>query len=267
MTLLGKNSPVPAQYAPEILDPIPRGLARGSLGLDAEALPFVGEDVWHAWELAWLEPEGPRNGVGRFTLPSSTANLIESKSLKLYLNSLNQAEFDSGETLRQTLHQDLSAVAEGPVDVEILALDSPDLAITPIPGQCVDGEVLENRADEPSAALLRASPAQGSRQVLHSHAMRSLCPVTAQPDWATVVVWLEDAQLAPASLLSYLYAFRHHREFHEQCVERMFRDLRQACGDAPLSVQALYTRRGGLDINPWRSTGQARSPRLRCARQ
>jgi 7-cyano-7-deazaguanine reductase len=268
VTLLGKNSPVPEHYAPEILDPIPRALGRAAIGLDGYELPFVGEDVWHAWELAWLDPGGrPRTGVGRFTLPASTVNLVESKSLKLFLNSLNQTEFASAEALRDTLCADLSAVVAGSVEVEILAIDSAELTVTEIPGQNVDGEAIGEVADEPSATLLHVTSVPGEKQVMHSHVMRSLCPVTAQPDWATVVVWIENAHLAPASLLAYLAAFRNHQDYHEQCVERIFRDLREACEDAPLSVQALYTRRGGIDINPWRSSRTARSPRLRAARQ
>jgi 7-cyano-7-deazaguanine reductase len=267
VTLLGKNSPVPASYAPDILSPIPRAAARAALGLQPDALPFSGEDVWHAWELAWLEPGGrPRYAVGRFTLASTTANLVESKSLKLYLNSLNQTAFDSPESLRETLQQDLSRVAQGSVAVELLHLDAPELAITPLPGECIDGYSPGTIAAEPSSGLLSAEAAPGTQQVLHSHALRSLCPVTAQPDWASVIVCLQGTQLEPGSLLTYLCAFRNHQEFHEQCVERMFCDLSRACGGL-VSVQALYTRRGGIDINPWRSSQPGNAPRLRTSRQ
>lgn len=268
MTLLGRNSPVPERYAPEILDPIPRQLARDALGLDSSQLPFGGEDTWMAWELAWLGEGGqPRNAVARITLPATTTNLVESKSLKLYLNSLNLTAFASDAALLETLTTDLSTVADGEVGVELLALDSPELSITPIPGVCVDGAELSMPAAEPHAGLLLSQPAPGETQVLHSHALRSLCPVTAQPDWATVVVWVEEVRVDPASLLAYLVAFRHHQEFHEQCAERMFMDLKQVCGSGAVSVLALYTRRGGLDINPWRSDRALSAPRLRSGRQ
>jgi 7-cyano-7-deazaguanine reductase len=228
---------------------------------------FYGEDAWHAWELSWLEPSGrPRTAVGRFVFPADTANLVESKSFKLYLNSLNQSEFESVEVLSETLVRDLSPVAEGAVGVEILPLDSPLLAPAAMPGDCVDGEAVPETADEPLAALLQSSEAPGETQVLYSHALRSLCPVTAQPDWATVILESEGTRVQPGSFLGYVMSFRRHQEFHEECVERMFRDLREA-GLGTFSVQALYTRRGGLDINPWRSTRPGEAPRLRCIRQ
>lgn len=268
MTLLGKNSAVPECYAPDILFPIPRAKARRALGLNPSVLPFAGEDAWHAWELSWLGPGGqPNNAVARFILPATSTNLVESKSLKLYLNSLNQTGFESREQLVETVQRDLSAVAEGEVEVEILDLDSQSLAVTPMPGTCIDETPLGSVASSPRADLISARAAPGEVQVLHSHAMRSLCPVTAQPDWATVIVWLEGAYVEPQSLLEYVCSFRSHQEYHEQCVERMFMDLRQACGQGEVSVLALYTRRGGLDINPWRSTVSRHSPRLRCVRQ
>jgi 7-cyano-7-deazaguanine reductase len=264
VTLLGRASPVPERYAPEVLDPIPRARGREALGL---VVAPPGEDVWHGWELSWLDPAGrPRTGVGRFAFPADTENLVESKSFKLYLNSINQETFESDEAVAGTLASDLSAAAGGAVEVEVLPLDSPLLAPTPIPGDCVDEAEITGRADQPEASLLRVARAPGETQVLHSHALRSLCPVTAQPDWATVVFSCEDARLEPGSLLAYLLGFRQHQDFHEQCVERIFRDL-QAAGLETFSVQALYTRRGGLDINPWRSTRPGRAPRLRALRQ
>ncbi len=264
--LLGKDSPAPERYAPEILYPIPRRLARDELGLSAE-LPFHGEDIWHAWELSWLSPGGaPVSAVARFAIPATSENLVESKSFKLYLNSLNGETYESPQALAATLVEDLSAVAEGEIEVELLEVDDPALAPTPLPGVCIDGEPLSGQAADPDASLLEVSEATGERQQLYSHGLRSLCPVTAQPDWATVVLDCEGVQVAPASLLSYIASFRHHQEFHEQCVERMFRDLLEA-GLENFTIQALYTRRGGLDISPWRSTAPGRAPRLRSMRQ
>ncbi len=263
--LLGQDSPAPARYAPEILYPIARRLARDELGLPVK-LPFFGEDIWHGWELSWLDMEGgPQSAVARFAIPATSENLVESKSFKLYLNSLNQEAFESSEALKATLVKDLSAVAAGEVELELFAVDDPTLAPTPLTGECVDGEVLTRRAAEPDVDLLEVVEVPGETQ-LYSHGLRSLCPVTAQPDWATVILHCDGQCVTPASLRTYVASFRHHQEFHEQCVERMFRDLQNA-GLGLFSVQALYTRRGGLDISPWRSTKPGRAPRLRSMRQ
>ena len=267
MTLLGQNTAIPQHYTPEVLDPIPRRLGRDTLGLDEASLPFHGEDVWNAWELAWLDESGAAHaGVARLMLPCTSPNLIESKSLKLYLHSLNQHRFKTAQELEATLVSDLSAVAGAGVAVEVLSLNSPLLGPTTLPGECIDSLPCSEFADAPSADLLRGSEGEGE-QVLHSHLLRSLCPITAQPDWATVIVRCSGGHLVPESLLDYINGYRQHQEFHEQCVERMYCDILQACKPATLSVQALYTRRGGLDINPFRSSEVVAAPRLRSIRQ
>ena len=267
MTLLGQNTAVPQRYAPEVLDPIARQLGRDALGLGEAALPFHGEDVWNAWELGWLDANGaPRAGVARLVLPCTSPNLIESKSLKLYLHSLNQSRFKTAGELEATLVTDLSAVAGAGIAVEVLSLDSPLLGPTALPGVCIDLLPCSEFAEAPSADSLRGSQGEGE-QVLHSHLLRSLCPITAQPDWATVIVRCSGQQLAPESLLDYINGFRQHQEFHEQCVERMYCDIQRACNPTNLTVQALYTRRGGLDINPFRSSEAVAAPRLRSIRQ
>ncbi len=264
--LLGQNSPAPTRYAPEILCPIPRRLAREELGLP-QALPFYGEDIWHGWEVSWLAPNGaPRSAVARFAIPATTENLVESKSFKLYLNSLNQEPFEREEVLAETLVKDLSEVAGGDVEVALLAVDDLALAPAQLPGECVDEIAPGSIAAAPTADQLSVAPAPGESQQLFSHSLRSLCPVTAQPDWATVILSCEGQRVEAAGLLGYIASFRHHQEFHEQCVERMFRDLRDA-GLNDFSIQALYTRRGGLDISPWRSSKPGRAPRLRSMRQ
>jgi 7-cyano-7-deazaguanine reductase len=265
VTLLGKNTRVPERYAPELLDPIPRQQARIELGFGA-SLPFRGEDVWHAWELAWLQQGQPRTAVARLVLPCESPNIIESKSLKLYLASLNHTSFASNAELQALLQSDLSATAGAAVSVEILPLDAATLQPGQLPGECIDELAVTASAPAPSADILQAQAGAGT-QVLYSHLLRSLCPVTAQPDWASVIVTCEGAGVSPASLLAYLVSFRNHQEFHEQCVERMFRDIQQACAPGQLSVQALYTRRGGLDINPFRATDAAPAPRRRTLRQ
>jgi len=269
VSLLGQHTPAPEHYAPEILHAIPRAMARADLGLAEVDLPFAGEDVWHAWELSWLDGGGlPQIAIGRFVLPCTTPNLVESKSFKLYLNSLNHTVFESRAALRGVLAADLSHAAGGQVEVEILGLGAEELAITPLPGECVDtcSPATQNGSPHPAPDLLSATPVPGE-QVLHSHQLRSLCPVTAQPDWASVIVRCDGCAIEPASLLAYIQSYRRHQEFHEQCVERMFCDILRVCGPRELSVQALYTRRGGLDINPFRSTRPGPAPRLRTLRQ
>jgi 7-cyano-7-deazaguanine reductase len=268
VSLLGQNTAVPQQYAPEVLDPIARQTGRAALGLEESQLPFSGEDIWHAWELSWLDRAGvPHAGVGRLSVPASSPNLIESKSLKLYLNSLNSCEFGSREALVDTLQADLSAVAGAPVGVEVLSLDSPALHLSKLPGTNIDslGDGLA-AAEEPDRQVLRGEAAAG-KQFLYSHLLRSLCPVTAQPDWATLIVQSRGVQIEPRSLLQYITGFRHHQGFHEQCVERIYQDIALQLAPGELSVYALYTRRGGLDINPWRSSEPSSAPRLRSARQ
>ena len=265
MSLLGQNTPVPEQYAPEILAPIPRAEAREQLGIGGE-LPFHGEDIWHAWELSWLDAGQPRCAVGRFAFPADSPNLVESKSFKLYLNSLNDEVFESRAALVQTLEKDLSGVAGAEVEVTLLSPDATELMPAPLPGECIDELEAVVPSGEPAPRLLDVQLAPRAEQQIYSHALRSLCPVTAQPDWATVVLHCQGARVDPFSFLQYLYAFRHHQEFHEQCVERMFRDLTRA-GLVEFSVQALFTRRGGLDISPWRSASAGRAPLLRSLRQ
>lgn len=267
MTLLGQNTAIPQQYAPQLLDPIARAEGRAVLAIADLPQLFKGEDVWHAWELGWLGADGAAQvGVGRFRLPATTPNLVESKSLKLYLHSLNHTRFDSIAQLQNIVAADLSAVAGAQVGVEILPLDSPQLAVSDLPGRCIDTLASNNFSAAPDVGLLRLLGGDGE-QVWHSHLLRSLCPVTAQPDWASVVVWCQGAMLEPQSLLDYINSFRQHQAFHEQCVERIYCDLYKVCRPAQLSVLALYTRRGGLDINPWRSSHTGESPRLRTLRQ
>ncbi len=264
--LLGKNTPLVEHYSPQLLFAIPRADSRAELGLDPASLPFHGEDTWHGWELSWLGPKGvPHAAVARFRFPCEATNLVESKSFKLYLNSLNQHQVESREQLRQILADDLGAVAGAAVSVELLDLDAPELQTVSLPGLCIDGlEPLEH-VTEPTAELL--APAAGEGGCWHSHLLRSLCPVTAQPDWGSIVIETVGVDIVPETLLAYLLGYRNHQEFHEQCVERIFCDIQRLIEPTQLSVQALYTRRGGLDINPWRSTSKGRAPPRRTSRQ
>jgi 7-cyano-7-deazaguanine reductase len=263
---LGRPTAVTERYAPELLYPIPRQQGRAGLPLAGHPGAAIGEDVWHLWELSWLGPQGvPQVRVGRLHIPAASINLVESKSLKLYLNSLNMTEFGSEDEFAATLCRDIGAVVGCAVELQLLALEDPALRVQALPGRSLDLCLPERIPAVPDAGVLRASAAT-AEQIYHSHLLRSLCPVTSQPDWASVIIRMHGALLDPASLLAYILGFRQHQEFHEQCVERIFCNLSAAFEPVSLSVQALYCRRGGLDINPWRSSQPGRAPLLRCAR-
>ena len=266
--LLGRQVEYSDVYAPELLQAIPRRQGREVLGLFDPTLPFSGEDVWHAYELSWLEPGGkPRVAAARLVIPATSICLVESKSLKLYLNSINSTVFTDDARLRDTLVADISAVVGSTVKLDMLACDDSALSGVSAPGESIDGEVLLGADSEPDASMLQMHTGHEVTETLHSHLLRSLCPVTAQPDWATLVVDYAGPAIDRASLLQYVVAFRTHQEFHEQCVERIFCDIRSVLAPQRLSVQALYTRRGGIDICPWRSSESGSAPRYRLNRQ
>ena len=265
--MLGKNIAPVADYSPELLYPIPRSPGRQAQGI--RDVPY-GADLWHAYEMSWLERGGkPIVRVGRFTVPANTPNMVESKSFKLYLNSLNNERFDSEQAALSTIIQDVGAVVGGDVKLELMDVEDARLAGAVLDGACLDGlEMTVGDADKPDIALL--IPAKGERQLeekLYSHLLRSLCPVTGQPDWATVWLHYRGTALDRSALLRYLLAFRNHHEYHEQCAERMFHDISRACKPEFLHIQAFYTRRGGMDINPFRSSVPGAEPLPRLNRQ
>lgn len=277
---LGKSTAYASTYAPELLFPIPRQGKRDELGLHADALPFVGEDLWNAYEISWLNPRGkPVVAVGTLRVPADSPRLIESKSLKLYLNSLNQTAFADPAAVAATLSRDLSAAAGAPVRVELAALgEQPPASVGYPQGVLLDDLDIDCSDYQPAPQLLttvdaenRQKPAGASpgaatedpaivEETLYSHLLKSNCLVTGQPDWAMVVIRYRGRAIDRASLLRYLVSFRNHNEFHEQCVERIFCDLWQRCAPEALAVHARYTRRGGLDINPFRSSGTPTAP-------
>ena len=261
---LGKTTAYASQYAPELLFPIPRKGKRDELGLAAGALPFVGEDLWNAYELSWLNPRGkPVVAVATFRVPADSPRLIESKSLKLYLNSLNQTAFADAEAVADTLARDLSAAAGAPVRVDLAPLGGqPPAEIAYPKGVLLDELDIDCRDYLPAPAWLVAAPDPEPpvEETLYSHLLKSNCLVTGQPDWAMVVIRYRGRPIDRAGLLRYLVSFRNHNEFHEQCVERIFCDLWRHCRPEALAVHARYTRRGGLDINPFRSSGRAGVP-------
>ncbi|SDK82962.1 7-cyano-7-deazaguanine reductase [Modicisalibacter muralis] len=265
---LGRESAYPERYDPTLLFPIARAANRAPLGIADEALPFVGEDEWHAFELSWLDPKGkPIVAVARFRLLATSPNLIESKSWKLYLNSFNHSRFAGHAEVEQTLARDLSAAAGG--DVSVTLLDVDDEALTPrrLPGDCIDGLDVEIHDYAPNPDLLSAGD-ETIEESLHSHLLKSNCPVTGQPDWGSVLIRYHGPRIDREGLLKYLVSYRQHQDFHEHCVEHIFTDLMARVRPERLLVMARYVRRGGLDISPWRATPGERPPEpLRLARQ
>jgi 7-cyano-7-deazaguanine reductase len=254
---LGRTVDYPRHYDAGLLYPIARSLGRHALGVDAVALPFGGHDRWHAYELSWLAARGkPVVATATFTVPADSPNLVESKSLKLYLNSFNASRFDSPDAVRARIAEDLARAAGAPVDV---AFGLP--AIVSGDAELIDTlDVAIDDYGPPNAGHLHADAAVDVDEVLHSQLLKSNCPVTGQPDWADVRIAYRGPRIDRAGLLRYLVSFRDHAEFHEQCVERIFVDLLARCRPARLAVEARYTRRGGLDINPWRATQGVPAP-------
>jgi 7-cyano-7-deazaguanine reductase len=265
---LGRESAYPEHYDPALLYPIPRAANRAPLGITNDALPFVGEDEWHAFEVSWLTPRGkPVVAVARFRLPADSPNLIESKSWKLYLNSFNQTSFASREEVIATLEQDLATAAGAPISVELFGVDDQALATQRLPGDCIDDLDVAIEAYTPDPALLAVGE-EVVEETLHSHLLKSNCPVTGQPDWGSVLIRYRGPQLDREGLLKYLVSYRQHQDFHEHCVEHVFTDLMAHARPERLLVLARYVRRGGLDISPWRATPGERPPEpLRLARQ
>ena len=267
---LGKSSEYIATYTPSLLFPIPRAAKWAELGLTAETLPYQGVDFWNCYELSWLLPSGkPVVAIGEFCIPADSPNIIESKSFKLYLNSLNQTPFASQAELVSTLERDLSGAAGKPVGVRIRSLkDIEAEGIVPVPGVCVDDlDVTISSYDRPQPELLQCDESRVVEESLHSHLLKSNCPVTSQPDWGSVAVEYRGAALDHGSFLAYIVSFRQHSDFHEQCVERIFMDLLRLLKPEKLTVSARYVRRGGLDINPYRSTETLTLENGRLARQ
>jgi 7-cyano-7-deazaguanine reductase len=267
---LGKSSEYIATYTPSLLFPIPRAAKWAELGLTAETLPYQGVDFWNCFELSWLLPSGkPVVAIGEFTIPADSPNIIESKSFKLYLNSLNQTEFPDRASLVATLQADLSAAAGKPVGVRIRSLSDVEAeGVAALPGVCIDElDVSINSYEMPRPELLRCDDSRVIEESLHSHLLKSNCPVTSQPDWGSVAVEYRGSALDHASLLAYIVSFRQHSDFHEQCVERIFLDLQRLLKPERLTVYARYVRRGGLDINPYRSTEAIILENRRLARQ
>lgn len=261
---LGRNVEYPRDYDAGLLFAIPRSTGRNALGLDGDALPFTGHDRWHAYELSWLDPRGkPVVGTATFLVAADSPHLVESKSLKLYLNSFNATRFGTAADVYARIETDLSGTAGAPVDV-VPGLPRVE-AITAT--ESIDELEIDVGEHGPPRAALLSAGTDTVEETLASALLKSNCPVTGQPDWADLRIAYRGPRIDRAGLLRYVASFRDHCEFHEQCVERIFVDLLSQCRPERLSVEARYTRRGGLDINPWRATpgtpppAATRSPR------
>lgn len=262
-------------YAPELLFPISRTPKRLEIGITTDnaqgRLPFLGADLWTAYELSWLTPRGkPEVALATFTVPCDSPAIVESKSLKLYLNSFNMTRFDSAEAVRETLVRDLSAATGVRIGVKLVAPEAFDAQpIQELSGLCLDRMDIDCDTYQPAPELLTAAFDElPVTETLTSNLLKSNCLVTGQPDWGSVQITYSGPQIDQAGLLRYLVSFRGHNEFHEQCVERIYMDILTRCQPVKLQVYARYTRRGGLDINPWRTSHPAAAPaNVRNARQ
>jgi len=264
---LGKATAYISEYDPALLCPFPRRLKRDEIGI-SENLPFSGGDLWNGYELSWLNSKGmPQVAMARFFFACESPFLIESKSFKLYLNSFNQTVVDTWDEVQRTLISDLSVASGASVRVELLRLGDAELQLADLPGDCLDELDLQIDNYQLQPAGLKAENGNHVSEILHSHLLKSNCLVTNQPDWGSVLIEYRGPRIDRDALLRYLISFRQHNEFHEQCVERIFVDLLRFCRPQELSVQAWYTRRGGLDINPFRSNCKAEPRQLRLVRQ
>ncbi|MCP5077564.1 MAG: NADPH-dependent 7-cyano-7-deazaguanine reductase QueF [Psychromonas sp.] len=254
---LGQVTEYKCQYDAALLQGVPRSLNRDELKLEADDLPFVGCDLWNIYELSWLNSKGkPVVATGVVKVPFDSDNLIESKSFKLYLNSFNQTKFDSLQAVQQCLTDDLSNCANKTVSVELNAnMDSFQEILGSFSGFCLDNLDIEVDNYQLSPTLLsELCSTETVSETLYSHLLKSNCLITSQPDWASVEICYTGKKIDREKLLRYLISFRQHNEFHEQCVERIYCDLMKFGQIDSLYVYARYTRRGGLDINPYRSS-------------
>jgi 7-cyano-7-deazaguanine reductase len=275
-SLLGKSTSYPSEYAPQVLFPMPRAAQRQEIGVD-DKMPFMGADLWTAYELSWLTPKGkPQVAMARLVVPADSPNIIESKSLKLYLGSFTNTRLTGPDELLTRVRQDLSVALwrgsdrPGSVGVQLIAPEAFEREpIQELDGLSLDRLDIECTRYQPAPELLRAQfDEQPVTETLTSQLLKSNCLVTGQPDWGSVQIRYSGPQIDQEGLLQYLVSFRNHNEFHEHCVERIFMDVWRRCKPSQLSVYARYTRRGGLDINPFRTSHPQTLPRsIRTARQ
>lgn len=259
---LGKDIRFKKSYAPELLFAVPRSLARSELKLDQlnpinHTLPFFGFDIWNAYEAAWLNINRQTQvGVLQIQVPCESPNLFESKSLKLYLQSLRHETFKTSEDYLDLIQKDLSQLCQASVNIKWISHCNHTQVLTPPQGICLDDLSICIKPEEEK--IIRSDLLNTHTEIVEetcfTHAFESNCPVTQQPDWASVIIHYQGKKIHHEGLLKYLLSFRHHLGFHEACVEKIFSDILNHCHPQALHVTAHYTRRGGIDINPNRST-------------
>ena len=267
---LGQQTTYAEKYDRTLLQPVPRRLNRDQLNITATQPFTIGADIWTAYEISWLNPKGvPQVAIADVSIDFRSENLIESKSFKLYLNSFNQTTFTDFADVQQTLQPDLQDCAQGEVNVRLNSLaDYTAQPIVALSGDCIDAQDIEVRDYAFNAALLNHCTGEHLvEETLVSHLLKSNCLITQQPDWGSLQIHYVGKQINREQLLRYIISFRQHNEFHEQCVERIFCDLMQYAKPEKLTVYARYTRRGGLDINPYRSNFEPLPQNVRLARQ
>nr|WP_314116713.1 NADPH-dependent 7-cyano-7-deazaguanine reductase QueF [uncultured Aggregatibacter sp.] len=267
---LGQQTKYAEKYDRTLLQPVPRRLNRDQLNITATQPFTIGADIWTAYEISWLNPKGvPQVAIADVSIDFRSENLIESKSFKLYLNSFNQTTFADFADVQQTLQRDLQDCAQGEVNVRLNSLaDYTAQSIVALSGDCIDAQDIEVRDYDFNAALLNHCTGEHLvEETLVSHLLKSNCLITQQPDWGSLQIHYVGKQINREQLLRYIISFRQHNEFHEQCVERIFCDLMQYAKPEKLTVYARYTRRGGLDINPYRSNFEPLPQNVRLARQ
>lgn len=258
-TQLGQKSGYEDRYNPHLLLAIRRLDKRQEIGVDDAALPFVGEDIWNHYEVSWLNQKGkPMVALARIRYSCTSECIVESKSLKLYFNSLNNTAFDDVEHVRRTVENDLSDCLHTPVVVDLFDVNDADgfSCIGEFAGLCIDALDVVCTDYEVNPGLLRTAD-DAVEETLISHLLKSNCLVTNQPDWGSVQIAYKGAQIDHEGLLRYIVSFRNHNEFHEQCIERIFNDIWTRCAPEKLAVYGRYTRRGGIDINPYRCSHAA----------
>lgn len=269
-TQLGIPTQYEERYNPALLDGVPRALGREII---PTRHPFHGVDIWNAYEISWLNPKGkPQNAIGEFHIPCTSPNLIESKSFKLYLNSFNQEKYESQKTVMDAMHRDLSKCAGAQVEVRFSSAKDVIQTQT-FDGICLDDLDVELNSYNVDPNLLKSVfPA---KRDLFAYGMtnyfttlfKSNCLVTSQPDWAHIQIKHAGGALQPESLFKYLMSYRKHQGFHEHCVENIYRDIMNKCKPEKLTIYARFTRRGGLDINPFRSNFEAAPKNIRNSAQ
>ena len=267
---LGQQTKYAEKYDRTLLQPVPRHLNRDMLNITTTQPFTIGADIWTAYEISWLNPKGvPQVAIADVSIDFHSENLIESKSFKLYLNSFNQTQFANFNEVQQILQQDLQDCAKGEVKVRLNSLtDYTQQPIAALDGDCIDGLDIEIEDYAFNAELLKDCTNDNVvEETLVSHLLKSNCLITQQPDWGSLQIHYVGKQINREQLLRYIISFRQHNEFHEQCVERIFCDLMHFAAPEKLTVYARYTRRGGLDINPYRSNFEPLPPNLRLARQ